>query len=89
MQTDFLIVGQGIAGTCIAHALLAKGKKVMVIDLPTKNQSSVVAGGICNPITGKHLSLTWEAEKIFRVLAPFYESIEKVLGRQVFYPLPF
>lgn len=87
--TDFLIVGQGIAGTCLAHALLQRGAKVMVVDLPTQNASSVVAGGICNPITGKHLSLTWEAENIFSILAPFYESLEKLLGKQFFFPLPF
>ncbi len=89
MQTDFLIIGQGIAGTCMAHALLQRGKTVQVIDLPAQNRSSVVAAGICNPITGKHFSLTWEAGKLFSTLVPFYESIGRVLGRQVFLPLPF
>lgn len=89
MKTDFLIVGQGIAGTCVADELLAHGKEIYVIDLPTENTSSVVAGGICNPITGKHLSLTWEVEKIFSVLQPFYERMARVLGRQVFIPIPF
>jgi len=89
MKTDFLIIGQGIAGTCLAHALLQQGAKVIVIDLPTENTSSVIAAGICNPITGKHLSLTWEAEAIFSILAPFYQSMETLLEKQFFYPMPF
>lgn len=88
-KTDFLIVGQGIAGTCVAHALQQRGKDLIVIDLPTENNSSVVAGGICNPITGNNLSLTWEADGIFEVLAPFYRSFETVLGEQFFQALPF
>lgn len=89
MKTDVLIVGQGIAGTCLAHAFLQRGVDVIVFDLPAENTSSVVAGGICNPITGKHLSLTWEADNIFSALAPFYQSLEALLGKQFFYPLPF
>ncbi len=89
MKTDFLIVGQGIAGTCLAHTLQQRGAEVMVLDLPTENTSSVVATGICNPITGKHLSLTWEAEAIFNILAPFYQSMEALLHKTFFFPLPF
>ncbi len=31
MQTDYLLVGQGIAGTVLGHTLLQKGSSVIVV----------------------------------------------------------
>ncbi|MEQ1740807.1 MAG: NAD(P)-binding protein, partial [Methyloglobulus sp.] len=32
MQTDFLIIGQGLAGSLLAWALMQRGCKVVVVD---------------------------------------------------------
>ena len=51
MTYDYLIVGQGLAGSCMALQLLKRGKKILVIDQPHTNSSSMVAAGMFNPGT--------------------------------------
>ncbi|QLH32628.1 MAG: FAD-binding protein [Cyclobacteriaceae bacterium] len=36
MMIDYLIVGQGLAGSCLAWQLVQRGKRVIVIDKPEK-----------------------------------------------------
>ncbi|EAY27171.1 NAD(P)/FAD-dependent oxidoreductase [Microscilla marina] len=86
MKVDYLIVGQGIAGTALSYTLLQQGKKVLVTDMPYAGSSSRVAGGVCNPITGRKLVKTWKADELFPFLKAFYQSLEKTLNTQFFYP---
>ena len=74
---DYIVVGQGIAGSLLAYQLIKADKKVLVLNDESLPTSSAVAGGIFNPITGKNLDKTWLADKIFPVLREFYTSIEK------------
>ncbi len=60
----------------------------MVFDEPASNRSSAIAAGLFNPITGKLMTRTWMAEKIFRELHIFYTRAEKKLGQRFFYPQP-
>lgn len=60
----------------------------MVFDEPGSNRSSAIAAGLFNPITGKMLTKTWMAEKIFFELHQFYAWAEKKLGHRFFYPQP-
>ena len=52
---DFLIIGQGIAGTLLAEELLANQQSVFIIDKYHPNSSSNIATGIVNTITGRKL----------------------------------
>lgn len=83
---DYLIIGQGLAGSVLAMTLLQKGKSVMVFDSPEPNTSSAVAAGIMNPITGKRMTLTWMAEPFFTKAHAYYAELEKSLDTQFFYP---
>ncbi len=76
-QLDYIIVGQGIAGSILAYKLQKADKKIMVFNDESLPTSSQVAGGIFNPITGKNLDKTWLADKIFPYLKTFYCSLEK------------
>lgn len=64
-EFDYLIVGQGIAGTLLTHFLLKKNKKFLVADLYNPNSASSVAAGLFNPVTGRRLVKTWKADSIF------------------------
>lgn len=86
MKVDYLIVGQGIAGTTLSHTLLQQGKKVLVLDAYNPHNASRVAGGICNPITGRKLVKTWMADEIFPFFKTFYQKLEKTLVTRFFYP---
>ncbi|MBS1559122.1 MAG: FAD-binding oxidoreductase [Bacteroidetes bacterium] len=85
---DYIIVGQGLAGSCLALALEKQGKKILVFDEPTKNRSSAIAAGLFNPIAGKGLAKTWMADTIFPFAQTFYQQIETKLGTRFFYPMP-
>jgi glycine/D-amino acid oxidase-like deaminating enzyme len=58
-QLDYIIVGQGIAGSMVAHFLLQKGKKILVIDQYNPTSSSNIAAGVVNPVTGRKMVKTW------------------------------
>lgn len=85
-QLDFIIIGQGIAGTVLSHTLLERGKKLIVIDNGSEENASRAASGVCNPITGRRLVKTWLADQIFPYLHHFYREFEKRLDGQFFYP---
>lgn len=55
MRINYLIIGQGIAGTLLSYELLKAGHEVVVIDeAPPGGFSSLVAGAVINPAAGKH-----------------------------------
>ncbi len=74
---DYLIVGQGIAGSLLAYQLLKADKRVLILNDESIPTSSAVAGGIFNPITGKNLDKTWLADTIFPYFKEFYLSLEQ------------
>src|SRR5258708_6940132 len=88
IKVDHIIVGQGLAGSCLAIQLLNRGKKIMVFDEPEKNMASKVAAGLFNPITGKRMSKSWMADEIFPYLFRFYSDAEIFLNEKFFYAVP-
>lgn len=82
-QADFIIVGQGLAGSVLAYLLLKKGQKVVVIDNYTvggKKSSSQIAAGVINPITGMRFVKTWRIDEFLSAARSLYLEIETVLG---------
>jgi glycine/D-amino acid oxidase-like deaminating enzyme len=83
IQTDFLIIGQGIAGTLLSHELIGLGKRVIVIDNLKKNKSSLVAGAVLNPMAGKHWSPSPQAHTFLPKAIQVYQQIEAQLNISV------
>lgn len=79
-NVDYLIVGQGLAGSILAYQLIMQGKNVMVIDNDHKQSSSSVAAGIINPITGRRLSLADDFPTQFLIAKEFYQQLETELN---------
>ncbi len=86
MKADFLIVGQGVAGSVLAWTLDQRGCTVLLADDPALPSASGVAAGIVNPLTGRKLVHTWKASELFPFLHRFYRSIEQQLGVEFFHP---
>ncbi len=74
---DYLIVGHGLAGAVLSQELLKAKKTVMVLNSSTIDSASMVAAGLYNPITGRKMVKTWNADKIFPVIEPFYSDLEQ------------
>lgn len=87
-QYDYIIVGQGLAGSCLALHLNRMGKTTFVVDTPRENRASAVAAGLFNPVTGKRNVKSWEADQLFPYLFRFYSEAETFLNQRFFYPQP-
>jgi len=87
-EFDYLIIGQGLAGSMLAYTLLERGKKVLVLDEPKLQNCSKIAAGICNPITGRNLVRTWKSKELFDFLNDFYPKLEKQFNRNFFFSVP-
>lgn len=84
---DYIIVGQGLAGSCIFLQLLKQGKKILVVDRYDEHAATPVAAGLFNPITGRLMTKTWMADVLFSYLHEFYREAERFTGQQFFYPM--
>lgn len=84
-KIDFIIVGQGIAGSVLALSLIKAGYNICVIDQPNLSNSSKIAAGIWNPIVFKRLTKSWLADNLIPELISFYEYWEKELNTQLIY----
>jgi glycine/D-amino acid oxidase-like deaminating enzyme len=86
MKQKALIIGAGIAGTCLAHQLLAKGLTVQIIDQGS-NHSSAVAAGIVNPMVFRRMNKSWRLDDFHPEAQGFYQAVEKLLGVKFYHPL--
>jgi glycine oxidase len=77
INTDFIIVGQGLAGSVLALKLIEHGYSVKVIDKPELSSCSKVAAGIWNPVVFKRLTKSWKADELLPELLQFYRQTEK------------
>jgi len=86
-KVDFIIVGQGLAGSILSYLLIAKGKTVLVIDNEQKHSSSFVAAGIINPITGPRLALNDNFSVHYATAKKLYETLETDLKASIWLEL--
>jgi glycine/D-amino acid oxidase-like deaminating enzyme len=87
-MVDYLIIGQGLAGSVVAWKLLKAGKSIFVINNTLANQASQVAAGQYNPVSGRNLAVSWLAEQIFPVMESFYQEIENNFSIKLLYAYP-
>ena len=78
-KVDVIIVGQGIAGTLLAHDLTDARQSVAVIDVNLKASASRVAAGMINPIGMKRCIPSYNAHQYFPKAIERYREIEQKL----------
>lgn len=76
MKLDYIIVGLGLAGLAFAEELLAANKTFMVFEDDSQT-SSLVAGGVYNPVILKRFTPVWNAKEQLEIALPFYEKLEQ------------
>lgn len=74
---DFLIIGQGLAGTTLAHVLRERKQSFHIADRIDHNSSTKVAAGLINPITGRRYVKSWMVDTFIPFAAGFYKSLEE------------
>lgn len=75
MQTEYLIIGQGISGTFLSYYLKKETKSFLVIDNNYSNSPSKIAAGIINPVTGRRLVTVWMVDEILPFAWKAYHEI--------------
>ncbi|MFV0247640.1 MAG: NAD(P)/FAD-dependent oxidoreductase [Tenacibaculum sp.] len=77
-EVDYLVVGLGLAGIAFTDKLL-QNKKSFIVFENNSQSSSIVAGGIYNPIVLKRFTLAWEGHKQLQYALPVYANLENLL----------
>lgn len=75
MKVDYIIVGLGLAGISFAEELIQNNKSFVVFE-NNSQCSSLVAGGVYNPVILKRFTPVWKAKEQLQVAMPFYETLE-------------
>ncbi|WP_159520010.1 NAD(P)/FAD-dependent oxidoreductase [Sunxiuqinia indica] len=88
MQVDYLIIGQGLAGSLLIHELNKVGKSYFVFDNPDLKKASDVAAGIINPVVFRRMTKSWLIDELYPQLQKTYAELETFLGVKLFYPIP-
>lgn len=81
---DFIIAGQGIAGSLLAYFLIKKGVRILIVDEDPLHSSSKIAAGIINPVTGHRFVKSWMFEELRAFNDNFYPQLEKELGQKFY-----
>lgn len=79
-EVDYLIAGQGLAGTVFAWTALRRGRSVLLADPEPETNTSRAAAGLVNPILGPRLSASWRFRELWSFAVPFYRDLEQILG---------
>lgn len=83
-----LIIGQGLAGTCLAWRLHQRGIPFLVVDRHEALTSSKVAAGLVTPVTGMRLNLNWRYPELHEEAVGLYRALEPMLGARFYHEAP-
>lgn len=88
MHIDYLIIGQGLAGSLLAWELIRHHqRRVVVIDEGTEN-ASLVAAGLINPVTGKRFVITDAVDTLLPTALNVYRDLSALFGLEFFIAKP-
>ncbi len=82
---DYLIVGQGLAGSILADQLLRRGQRVLVTDHQPQRSASRTAAGIINTITGKRWVKSDRIETYLPAAEAFYHQQARRFNRPFYH----
>jgi len=86
-QFDYIVVGQGLAGTLLTYRLEKMGLKVLVIDKFRENTSSKIAPGAYNPMVLKRFTACWKVDEQIQPLYDFIEEFESEFKVKIHEPI--
>ena len=84
MKVDYIIVGLGLAGLAFSRELEKHNKSYIIFEDNSQN-SSIVAGGMYNPVILKRFTPVWDAIDQLEIAIPFYEDLEKAFNSKYHY----
>ncbi|MBJ11268.1 MAG: hypothetical protein CMP66_07440 [Flavobacteriales bacterium] len=88
MKYDFLIVGQGIAGSIIGLQLEQYNQRFLIVDKNEKITSSKIAAGLMHPMSFKRCVLNWKGETLYDYSHQFYTKCNEILSDKTYCEFP-
>jgi len=86
MKADYIIVGLGLAGLAFTKEL-EKNKKTFLVFEDHSQNSSMVAGGVYNPVVLKRFTPVWNAADQLNIALPFYKDLEIQFNKKYDFPI--
>lgn len=80
MDIDFLIIGQGLAGSLLAWELMQRGARIIIVDDGRENASQVAAG-LINPVTGMRLVKSDRVDELLPFAKIYYGRLSALFGQ--------
>jgi len=87
IMVDYIVVGSGLAGIAFTEKLASENKTFIVIDAE-KRSSSLIAGGMYNPVVLKRFTDVWRIKEQLILAEEFYPTLEKKLTISCWFPTP-
>ncbi|WP_242130591.1 NAD(P)/FAD-dependent oxidoreductase [Aestuariivivens marinum] len=87
MNVDYIVVGIGLAGISFCERLRVNNKTFVVFD-DQSQRSSIVAGGLYNPVVLKRFTPVWKSDEQLRLASSLYSNLEKRLKVKLDYKIP-
>lgn len=84
-HVNYIIVGQGLAGTILAQTLIKEGKSILIIDEQGLSNASKIAAGLYNPVVFKRLVKSWMADELISCMKDFYADAEQLLNEKFYF----
>lgn len=84
-NVEYLIVGQGLAGTMLAFEMLDRGISFQLVSSPQKSKASLVAAGMVNPLVFKRLTKSWQVDELLPFMKKRYRELEKILNSHFYF----
>lgn len=86
-KTDFLIIGQGLAGTLVSYFLMKENRSLIMIDEEKEFTSSKVCGGMYTPVSGKRMTKPNGTDEQIEFAKRVYAEIENYFGIKLLYDI--
>lgn len=85
---EFIIAGQGLAGSILAWYLIKANRTVLVIEDTSLQSATSVASGLMHPVTGRRIVKSWRADEFIPNAVKLYQDIEQALNKRFYYNTP-
>nr|WP_299035721.1 FAD-dependent oxidoreductase [uncultured Tenacibaculum sp.] len=78
-KVDYIVVGLGLSGIALVEKLIENNKSFVVFE-NNSQVSSIVAGGVYNPVILKRFTPVWNGYEQLQKALPFYKKLEEKLN---------
>ena len=85
---DYLIIGQGLAGSLLGWNLRQRGKRILLVDNRHRSSSTKVAAGLINPMAGMRFNLPPLIDQWLAAANDTYATLERTCNLKLHHSIP-